>query len=201
MTEARHDQAVALLTASSPTIVLLVEREGAEQPSEGDSPMVPRVRAHSPPPPPSQGDSPPEETPPLPRNHLPKGLEDQYPIEVSLAAGLRSGPSPGWVETLGGVTWGRMLLQGPAVSSGLGEALGSPCRLGTRPQGGSQAPRCLVWSGLARWLSAPLTVLFAPGRRSTWSRQEARWGSASSGAATTPVTRSGSMNQVSLFQR
>ncbi|XP_025070037.1 protein scribble homolog [Alligator sinensis] len=81
MTEARHDQAVALLTASSPTIVLLVEREGAEQLSEGDSPMVPRVRAHSPPPPPSQGDSPPEETPPLPRNHLPKGLEDQYPIE------------------------------------------------------------------------------------------------------------------------
>uniref|UniRef100_A0A8C2TKE8 Protein scribble homolog n=1 Tax=Coturnix japonica TaxID=93934 RepID=A0A8C2TKE8_COTJA len=32
MTEARHDQAVALLTASSPTIVLLVEREG-ETPS------------------------------------------------------------------------------------------------------------------------------------------------------------------------
>uniref|UniRef100_A0A7M4F909 Protein scribble homolog n=1 Tax=Crocodylus porosus TaxID=8502 RepID=A0A7M4F909_CROPO len=62
MTEARHDQAVALLTASSPTIVLLVEREGAEQLSEGDSPM---------------------------------GLEDQYPIEVSLAAGLQSGPSPG----------------------------------------------------------------------------------------------------------
>uniref|UniRef100_A0A8C4U9I6 Protein scribble homolog n=1 Tax=Falco tinnunculus TaxID=100819 RepID=A0A8C4U9I6_FALTI len=30
MTEARHDQAVALLTASSPTIVLLVEREGVE---------------------------------------------------------------------------------------------------------------------------------------------------------------------------
>ncbi|XP_019409348.1 PREDICTED: protein scribble homolog isoform X2 [Crocodylus porosus] len=81
MTEARHDQAVALLTASSPTIVLLVEREGAEQLSEGDSPMVPRVRAHSPPPPPSQGDSPPEETPSLLRNHLPKGLEDQYPIE------------------------------------------------------------------------------------------------------------------------
>uniref|UniRef100_A0A8B9PIT6 Protein scribble homolog n=1 Tax=Apteryx owenii TaxID=8824 RepID=A0A8B9PIT6_APTOW len=32
MTEARHDQAVALLTASSPTIVLLVEREGGELP-------------------------------------------------------------------------------------------------------------------------------------------------------------------------
>uniref|UniRef100_A0A8B9VQE7 Scribble planar cell polarity protein n=1 Tax=Anas zonorhyncha TaxID=75864 RepID=A0A8B9VQE7_9AVES len=40
MTEARHDQAVALLTASSPTIVLLVEREGAEQLSEGDSPVM-----------------------------------------------------------------------------------------------------------------------------------------------------------------
>ncbi|XP_074434243.1 protein scribble homolog isoform X24 [Larus michahellis] len=81
MTEARHDQAVALLTASSPTIVLLVEREGAEQLGEGDSPGVPRARMHSPPPPPSHGESPPEETPSLQRNHLSKGLEDQYPIE------------------------------------------------------------------------------------------------------------------------
>uniref|UniRef100_A0A8C3JA06 Protein scribble homolog n=1 Tax=Calidris pygmaea TaxID=425635 RepID=A0A8C3JA06_9CHAR len=62
MTEARHDQAVALLTASSPTIVLLVEREGAEQPGEGDWPGGPRARMHSPPPPPSHGESPPEET-------------------------------------------------------------------------------------------------------------------------------------------
>ncbi|NXC14136.1 SCRIB protein, partial [Corythaeola cristata] len=81
MTEARHDQAVALLTASSPTIVLLVEREGAEQLGEGDAPGVPRARMHSPPPPASHGESPPEETPALPRNHLTKGLEDQYPIE------------------------------------------------------------------------------------------------------------------------
>ncbi|XP_035753483.1 protein scribble homolog isoform X4 [Egretta garzetta] len=81
MTEARHDQAVALLTASSPTIVLLVEREGAEQLSEGDSPGVPRACMHSPPPPPSHGESPPEETPSLQRNHLSQGLEDQYPIE------------------------------------------------------------------------------------------------------------------------
>uniref|UniRef100_A0A8C3QTC4 Protein scribble homolog n=1 Tax=Cyanoderma ruficeps TaxID=181631 RepID=A0A8C3QTC4_9PASS len=78
MTEARHDQAVALLTAASPTIVLLVEREGTEQPGEGGSP---RGRMHSPPPPPGPGDSPPEETPAPPRNHLSKGLEDQYPIE------------------------------------------------------------------------------------------------------------------------
>ncbi|XP_042641711.1 protein scribble homolog isoform X22 [Tyto alba] len=81
MTEARHDQAVALLTASSPTIVLLVERECAEQLSEGDCPGVPRVRMHSPPPPPGHGESPPEEMPSLQRNHLSKGLEDQYPIE------------------------------------------------------------------------------------------------------------------------
>ncbi|NXH76306.1 SCRIB protein, partial [Hydrobates tethys] len=81
MTEARHDQAVALLTASSPTIVLLVEREGAEQRGEGDPPGVPQVRMHSPPPPPSHGESPPEEAPSLQRNHLSKGLEDQYPIE------------------------------------------------------------------------------------------------------------------------
>ncbi|XP_072183791.1 protein scribble homolog isoform X6 [Excalfactoria chinensis] len=81
MTEARHDQAVALLTASSPTIVLLVEREGAEQPGEGDTPGAPWVRMHSPPPPPSHGESPPEETPSLQRSQLSKGLEDQYPIE------------------------------------------------------------------------------------------------------------------------
>ncbi|XP_041263054.1 protein scribble homolog isoform X23 [Onychostruthus taczanowskii] len=78
MTEARHDQAVALLTAASPTIVLLVEREGAEQPGEGGSP---RGRMHSPPPPPGPGDSPPEETPAPPRNHLCRGMEDQYPVE------------------------------------------------------------------------------------------------------------------------
>ncbi|XP_050840886.1 protein scribble homolog isoform X3 [Serinus canaria] len=78
MTEARHDQAVALLTAASPTIVLLVEREGRaeEQPGEGGSP---RARMHSPPPGP--GDCPPEETPAAPRNQLAKGLEDQYPVE------------------------------------------------------------------------------------------------------------------------
>uniref|UniRef100_A0A670ZUD6 Protein scribble homolog n=1 Tax=Pseudonaja textilis TaxID=8673 RepID=A0A670ZUD6_PSETE len=40
MTEARHDQAVALLTASPPTIALLVEREAA--PQEKDLPVGPR---------------------------------------------------------------------------------------------------------------------------------------------------------------
>uniref|UniRef100_A0A8B9TAG4 Scribble planar cell polarity protein n=1 Tax=Anas platyrhynchos TaxID=8839 RepID=A0A8B9TAG4_ANAPL len=59
MTEARHDQAVALLTASSPTIVLLVERE---------------VRMHSPPPPPSHGESPPEETPSCKEANIPDSM-------------------------------------------------------------------------------------------------------------------------------
>uniref|UniRef100_A0A8C5J408 Protein scribble homolog n=1 Tax=Junco hyemalis TaxID=40217 RepID=A0A8C5J408_JUNHY len=68
MTEARHDQAVALLTAASPTIVLL--------PGEGGSP---RARMHSPPPGPGDSLSLPEDAA---RNHLlSKGLEDQYPIE------------------------------------------------------------------------------------------------------------------------
>uniref|UniRef100_A0A8C2I1Q0 Protein scribble homolog n=1 Tax=Cyprinus carpio TaxID=7962 RepID=A0A8C2I1Q0_CYPCA len=46
MTEARHDQAVALLTGTSPTITLLVERDQA---SAGGA--SPRTRPHSPPPP------------------------------------------------------------------------------------------------------------------------------------------------------
>ncbi|KAM7069792.1 protein scribble homolog isoform 3-T3 [Acridotheres tristis] len=82
MTEARHDQAVALLTAASPTIVLLVEREGEEQPGQGHGGSSARARMHSPPPPgPGDSHSPPEDTPAAPRNHLCKGLEDQYPIE------------------------------------------------------------------------------------------------------------------------
>ncbi|XP_033926137.1 protein scribble homolog isoform X3 [Melopsittacus undulatus] len=83
MTEARHDQAVALLTASSPTIALLVERQGVEQLSDGDAPGTARARMHSPPPPPGPGpgDSPHEDAPVPLKNHLSKGMEDQYPIE------------------------------------------------------------------------------------------------------------------------
>ncbi|XP_034958565.1 protein scribble homolog isoform X17 [Zootoca vivipara] len=90
MTEARHDQAVALLTAASPTIALLVEREAvpaaptaATQPSEEDLPLGQRAqRAHSPPPPtPTYGESPPEETPLPHRNHPAQSLEGQYPME------------------------------------------------------------------------------------------------------------------------
>ncbi|XP_053366993.1 protein scribble homolog isoform X18 [Clarias gariepinus] len=77
MTEARHDQAVALLTGTSPTISLLVEREQA---STGGSPG--RARSHSPPPP-EPSDSPEQDETGDERlgNHLSCPMEDEYPIE------------------------------------------------------------------------------------------------------------------------
>uniref|UniRef100_A0A8C5SR83 Scribble planar cell polarity protein n=1 Tax=Laticauda laticaudata TaxID=8630 RepID=A0A8C5SR83_LATLA len=95
MTEARHDQAVALLTASPPTIALLVEREAA--PQEKDLPVGPRgPLASSPPPLPPQGET----------LQLPEGTESQYPTEVggrgcsglAWASGL---PPPPGVEAAG----------------------------------------------------------------------------------------------------
>ncbi|XP_053715027.1 protein scribble homolog isoform X5 [Synchiropus splendidus] len=71
MTEARHDQAVALLTGTSPTIALLVERDPNASPGRG--------RAHSPPPP-EPSDSPDQEEDGLQGNHLGR-MEDEYPIE------------------------------------------------------------------------------------------------------------------------
>ncbi|XP_064797784.1 protein scribble homolog isoform X9 [Oncorhynchus masou masou] len=79
MTEARHDQAVALLTGTSPTIALLVERDQAEPGSPGLS----RARAHSPPPP-EPSDSPDQEegNDDSPHGtHLSRPLQDEYPIE------------------------------------------------------------------------------------------------------------------------
>ncbi|XP_017328419.1 protein scribble homolog isoform X27 [Ictalurus punctatus] len=77
MAEARHDQAVALLTGTSPTISLLVEREQA---SAGGSSG--RGRSHSPPPP-EPSDSPEQEEPGEDHlgNHLSCPMEDEYPIE------------------------------------------------------------------------------------------------------------------------
>ncbi|XP_074550018.1 protein scribble homolog isoform X4 [Halichoeres trimaculatus] len=76
MTEARHDQAVALLTGTSPTIALLVERDPK---APGGSPGQSRARAHSPPPP-EPSDSPDQEEDGLHANHLGQ-MEDEYPIE------------------------------------------------------------------------------------------------------------------------
>ncbi|XP_062850048.1 protein scribble homolog isoform X14 [Trichomycterus rosablanca] len=77
MTDARHDQAVALLTGTSPTITLLVEREQA---SAGGS--SPRGRPHSPPPP-EPSDSPEQEEAGDEHleNHISCPMEDEYPIE------------------------------------------------------------------------------------------------------------------------
>ncbi|XP_030612522.1 protein scribble homolog isoform X5 [Archocentrus centrarchus] len=78
MTEARHDQAVALLTGTSPTITLLVERDLN---APGGSPGQTRARAHSPPPPePSDSPDQEEEGLSLHGNHLNR-MEDEYPIE------------------------------------------------------------------------------------------------------------------------
>ncbi|XP_014869000.1 PREDICTED: protein scribble homolog isoform X16 [Poecilia mexicana] len=76
MTEARHDQAVALLTGTSPTIALLVERDLN---APGGSPGQNRARAHSPPPP-EPSASPDQDEEGLQGNHMGK-LEDEYPIE------------------------------------------------------------------------------------------------------------------------
>ncbi|KAL1006904.1 hypothetical protein UPYG_G00078720 [Umbra pygmaea] len=83
MTEARHDQAVALLTGTSPTITLLVERDQADPGNTRGSPGLSRGRAHSPPPP-EPSDSPDQEegNEDSPHgNHLSRPLEDEYPIE------------------------------------------------------------------------------------------------------------------------
>ncbi|XP_068603892.1 protein scribble homolog [Brachionichthys hirsutus] len=78
MTEARHDQAVALLTGTSPTIALLVERDPK---APGGSPGQSRARAHSPPPPePSDSPDQEEEGLNLHGNHLSQ-MQDEYPIE------------------------------------------------------------------------------------------------------------------------
>ncbi|XP_063768467.1 LOW QUALITY PROTEIN: protein scribble homolog [Eleginops maclovinus] len=86
MTEARHDQAVALLTGTSPTIALVVERDlNAPAGSPGQS----RARAHSPPPP-EPSDSPDQEEDGLTMhgNNLSR-MEDEYPIEEVIL--LKSG--------------------------------------------------------------------------------------------------------------
>ncbi|XP_043923418.1 protein scribble homolog isoform X10 [Protopterus annectens] len=85
MTEARHEQAVALLTGTSPTITLLVEREIPQYQADrdsGDSPALFRMRPHSPPPPsllyPDDERS--EDISPQ-TNHVNRLMEDNYPIE------------------------------------------------------------------------------------------------------------------------
>ncbi|XP_073488496.1 protein scribble homolog isoform X13 [Aquarana catesbeiana] len=84
MTEARHDQAVALLTSTSPTITLLVEREPVQPGAPADpraSPSLHRARPRSPPPPAESENGEGEEDLTSPRNHSSNRMEDEYPIE------------------------------------------------------------------------------------------------------------------------
>ncbi|XP_075172095.1 protein scribble homolog [Anomaloglossus baeobatrachus] len=82
MTEARHDQAVALLTSTSPTISLLVEREPPQPGAATDprsSPSLHRARPRSPPPPADTENGEAEEDGGSLRNH--SADEDEYPTE------------------------------------------------------------------------------------------------------------------------
>uniref|UniRef100_A0A8C9S506 Protein scribble homolog n=1 Tax=Scleropages formosus TaxID=113540 RepID=A0A8C9S506_SCLFO len=118
MTDARHDQAVALLTGTSPTITLLVERD------QGDTP---RARPHSPPPPQPSESLDQEESQ---ANHLNRALEDEYPVEevtlvktggplgLSIVGGSDHASHPFGV-TEPGVFISKVVLQGLACNSGL----------------------------------------------------------------------------------
>eukprot|EP00079_Xenopus_tropicalis_P032202 XP_017945973.1 PREDICTED: protein scribble homolog [Xenopus tropicalis] len=84
MTEARHDQAVALLTSTCPTITLLLEREppqpgGSTDP--GASPSLHRARPRSPPPPTDSENGEGEEGGAPLSNHSSQKMEDEFPIE------------------------------------------------------------------------------------------------------------------------
>ncbi|XP_073343992.1 protein scribble homolog isoform X7 [Pagrus major] len=126
MTEARHDQAVALLTGTSPTIALLVERDPN---APGGSPGQSRARAHSPPPP-EPSDSPDQEEEGLLHgNHL-NQMEDEYPIEevilvksggplgLSIVGGSDHASHPFGVNEPG-VFISKVIPQGLACQSGL----------------------------------------------------------------------------------
>uniref|UniRef100_A0A8C6NUH0 Protein scribble homolog n=1 Tax=Nothobranchius furzeri TaxID=105023 RepID=A0A8C6NUH0_NOTFU len=125
MTEAKHDQAVALLTGTSPTIALLVERDPT---APGGSPSQSRRRAHSPPPP-EPSDSPDQEEEGLQGNHLGR-MEDEYPIEevvlvksggplgLSIVGGSDHASHPFGINEPG-VFISKVIPQGLACQSGL----------------------------------------------------------------------------------
>ncbi|XP_076026554.1 protein scribble homolog isoform X7 [Genypterus blacodes] len=125
MTEARHDQAVALLTGTSPTIALLVERDPA---APGGSPGLSRARAHSPPPP-EPSDSPDQEDELL-SPHGNHRMEDEYPIEevtlmksggplgLSIVGGSDHASHPFGINEPG-VFISKVIPQGLACKSGL----------------------------------------------------------------------------------
>ncbi|GCB82812.1 hypothetical protein scyTo_0023949, partial [Scyliorhinus torazame] len=97
MAEARHDQAVALLTGTAPTITMVVEREMSELDKSTDgvttgdgSPTLHRARSYSPPPPgqthgEDYQDTVIEETVTQPNQpSVNFSTEDEYPVEIML---------------------------------------------------------------------------------------------------------------------
>lgn len=124
MTEARHDHAVSLLTAASPTIALLLEREAG-------GPLAPSPPPHSPPPPTVAPATPGEPGPlRLPPSLLAAALEGPYPVEeiclpraggplgLSIVGGSDHSSHPFGVQEPG-VFISKVLPRGLAARSGL----------------------------------------------------------------------------------
>ncbi|XP_051827347.1 protein scribble homolog isoform X11 [Antechinus flavipes] len=122
MTEARHDQAVALLTAASPTITLLLEREA-------DGPLTPAPSLSSPPPPSPVTPMAVGEPGP-PSNLMATTLEGPYPVEeislvkaggplgLSIVGGSDHSSHPFGIQEPG-VFISKVLPRGLAARSGL----------------------------------------------------------------------------------
>ncbi|XP_068840111.1 protein scribble homolog isoform X5 [Capricornis sumatraensis] len=124
MTEARHDHAVSLLTAASPTIALLLEREAG-------GPLAPSPPPHSPLPPTAAPAAPGEPGPlRLPPGLLAAALEGPYPVEeiclpraggplgLSIVGGSDHSSHPFGVQEPG-VFISKVLPRGLAARSGL----------------------------------------------------------------------------------
>ncbi|XP_069455661.1 protein scribble homolog isoform X22 [Ovis canadensis] len=124
MTEARHDHAVSLLTAASPTIALLLEREAG-------GPLAPSPPPHSPLPPTAAPATPGEPGPlRLPSGLLAAALEGPYPVEeiclpraggplgLSIVGGSDHSSHPFGVQEPG-VFISKVLPRGLAARSGL----------------------------------------------------------------------------------
>lgn len=179
MTEARHDHAVSLLTAASPTIALLLEREAG-------APLSPSPPPHSPVPPAAAPTTVVTATPagPGPLRLAPSllaaALEGPYPVEVRPRPLRPSQPARPTAEVGGGCS---------AQDAGLCPSAASSPR-GPTPTPGAAA---LGLEGSPLSCSdrpAPPPLALGVPRRSACRGRGARWGSALSGAPTTPATRS-----------
>ncbi|XP_049709765.1 protein scribble homolog isoform X1 [Elephas maximus indicus] len=182
MTEARHDHAVSLLTAASPTIALLLEREAG-------APLSPSPPRHSPPPPaaasiPTTATAGEAGPPRLAPSLLATALEGPYPVEeirlpraggplgLSIVGGSDHSSHPFGVQEPG-VFISKVLPRGLAARNGLrvGDRIlavnGQDVREATHQEAVSALLRpCLELHLLVRRDPPP------PGMRPCLSRQE-----------------------------